>query len=160
MKMFSSDTVASPPITQREYLHRAETVKVQFLQAAGTGLFLGIAALVLGLWARWREPWMLALIVGILATGATWMILQRNWVRMSTWETLTGLDLNRDGVVGEKVVEPARSIRVQVDRVNGQGHVSESSIFDLPATNDQMMALADGLLNGGMRFSQRDWCEG
>ena len=157
MKTYSNDTTSVPAL-QREYLHRGETVKVQFLQAMGTGIFFGIATLVIGIWARWREPWMPALIIWILATGATWMILQRNWVRMSTMEMLTGLDLNRDGVVGEPVrPEPVRSIPFQMNRVTEKGHVVAGERFELPATEEQLVALADGL-NNGMGFTVREWC--
>lgn len=153
---YQSDTTS--PSVAHEYLHRGETVKVQFWQAFGTGIGFGVLALVVALWQRWQDPWMAGLIVGMLGMVGMWLLLQRNWVKMTTIERLTGLDLNRDGVVGKAEPQQVRRVRVQVDRETEAGHIGVSRIFDLPASSEQMTALADGLLTGGMRFSVREWC--
>ena len=47
-------------------------------------------------------------------------------------------------------------VRVQLDRVE-DGRYKQTAIFDLPATPEQLTALAVGLLRGRIPFSEREW---
>jgi hypothetical protein len=150
--------------TGRAYLHNMTAgAWLPLMQSVISGLVAGVAVLAVGLAGRWRSPWADAGIVAALVVGLSWLVMARHWLSLTALERLTGLDLNHDGRVGEpeeQETQPTREpdfVRVQVDHVTAAGHVGESQIFNLPATREQLAALAAGVLRDGLTFSERVW---
>ena len=129
------------------------------------GLIVGIVVLTLAFTWRWRNPWNWGLVTGVLAWGFTGLSLLRHWFSLTKLEEVTGLDLNRDGVIGEDgpaqtKIQPENSprvISVHLNEVKDNGHFQQVR-FDLHATDEQMMALAEGLLEKQRPFTVREWC--
>jgi hypothetical protein len=155
MRTFNND-VANISTSAHDYLHRSETVKVQFINAAISGLIIGIIAIVCGYMWRWRNPWMAGLIIGLIVLAVTWFILQNSWHRQQ-WVGLVSNTQPAQPEMAQKPL-PVRSIPFQMNRVTEQGHVTAGERFELPFTEEQAIALADGMLNEGMHFTVREWC--
>lgn len=160
MNRLQSDApVIGTPASSRQYLHTVSAgAGLPLIQAAISGVIVFVLVLLAGYELRFRSPIVTAGILGLLSLALVWILRQRHWYQLADLERLTGVDLNRDGTVGKPEPEPVRSVRVQLNHVTQEGHVYAGDIFDLPATPEQLVALADGLLNGGMRFSVREWC--
>lgn len=157
MNRLENDTPTVAPASSRQYLHTVSAgAGLPFIQAVISGVITFILVLLIGIELRWRSPFATAGIVGLLALAVMWILRQRHWYLLADLERWSGLDLNRDGTIGKP--EPVHSVRVQLNHVTQEGYVYAGDIFDLPATPEQLIALADGLLIGGMRFSVREWC--
>lgn len=128
-------------------------------QAGISGLVAGVVVLAVGLSARWRSPWADAGIAAALSMGAVWFLMARHWLSLTGLERLTGLDLDREPRSSDET-QPRREpefIRVQVDQLTAAGHLDVSQIYELPATREQIAALAVGVLKDGATFSERYW---
>ena len=152
MKTYRQETYTPQPAQpDRQYLHTTQAgAWLPFTQATLTGVILGVAVAVLGLILRTQHPETPGLVIGLLAWAGTWLQLQRHWFSLTGLEKLTGLDLDNNGTIGEPP-----EIRVRISEVNDGGHYHET-IAHLPATLEQMQALAAGLLAGDP-FSERTW---
>lgn len=151
----SAYTPAIPPTPSRAYLHTVQAgAWLPFLQATITALVLGIAAASLAFVLNARHPLTWAFIAGGPAWAATWLFLQRHWLRLTAMERWTGIDLNRDGVIGEPA--PAPEVHVRLSQIKENGHYQESR-FSLPARYDQLRALARGVLRENRPFTHRAW---
>ena len=130
-------------------------VIVPILQALATGILSGLALAgvlwLAGVESAWR--WSLALIPVVWLV--MWLASLSHW--RASLERLLNRDLNNDGVIGEQqppviISEPAREVRVTLEREEGR-HVD---IIDLPAKEEQLRQLADGLLSG-RQFALSAW---
>ena len=130
-------------------------VLVPALQALTTGALSGLALAgvlwLAGVESAWR--WSLALIPVVWLV--MWLASLSHW--RASLERLLNRDLNNDGVIGEQqppviISEPAREVRVTLEREEGR-HVD---IIDLPAKEEQLRQLADGLLSG-RQFALSAW---
>lgn len=119
-------------------------------QAGVSGL---LAALIVGVGAAYtgtESPVMLAALAGGLAAGAVWLSALRAWRRLAyALEDWAGADLNQDGAIGE----PAPPVVVRVELAEDKGRMK---IINLPASVDQLTALAAGLLSGAT-FAESTW---
>ena len=132
-----------------------------------TGIIVFLVFLAMALTWRWRNPWSWAVITGALAWGFTWWQLVTHWFSLTKLEEVTGLDLNRDGVIGEPeegwtpsaptTEDNPRVIQVHLNEVKEGGHWQQVR-FELHATDEQMMMLAEGLLELERPFTVREWC--
>lgn len=141
-----------PGYADRQFLH-AETaaVNVPIKQVIVTSVFAALAILTLSLMFHARHPFENALYsLGIMPL-VMWMYLQRRWLIL-TAEKVFQTDINRDDVIGEPVT---RNIRVQISEIKTDGHYQAQTI-ELPATDEQMSALADGLAHG-KPLTEREW---
>lgn len=133
--------------SERAHLHTpAAGVLLPIAQATITGALAGLAAVVFA-WllrspAAWR--WGAAVFVGVVMLA--WLLLLWRWLGLTApLEQLTGLDLNRDGVIGP------RTIRVEVTSADHRN----TTIAELPYS-DRLGTFARGAL-AGEPISERRW---
>lgn len=145
--------------SERAYLHTMIAgAFLPFFQSLMLGLVVTIAVwLIAALVFDVLDPHKPAILCGVLAWATMLWRLLRHWINLTTIENFIGVDLNRDGVIGdddqpEAEEEAPQVIRVQL--VKDNGHVSD--MIDLPASRDQLSALANGLHNG-LPFSEKFW---
>lgn len=157
----TSTTIRNPGKEFRLLLPGARDVLALALLAFVSGVF---AALALGLLAHALEhkaPLEIALIAWSVTQALTWIILLFRWSKLLyVIERSLGLDINRDGYTGEPYQEPERytpePVRIElVEQTTGGGR--QTSLIDLPVSQEQLIALADGLLSGSS-FSESSWC--
>jgi hypothetical protein len=147
------------PNASRQYLHTMQSgASLPFAQSTMIAAAVGIST--------WLIAWLIFDVVdsfkpAIVMFVITWIYMLwksiRHWFSLTAVETIIQRDINGDGVIGE--VEPEREqsfIRVQIDHVTAHGSVDVSNIFDLPADEEQLNVLANGLLNG-LPFTERLW---
>lgn len=114
-----------------------------------TGVFIGLAALFISWVAGAAKPWLWGLIVWSLVQAWTWITLLQRWTNLvQSLETAIGADINQDGYIGD----PVERVRIILDQDDGR----KVDIIDLPASKDQLISLADGLLTGST-FSEAAW---
>jgi len=94
-------------------------------------------------------------VIGGLTWVFAWLSLQRRWLRLTDLEKFFNQDFNNDNHIGEPPV--AAKIHVQVDEVTHQGHIRQASMFDLPCTEQQLKALAIGILEHRKTLAEKEW---
>jgi hypothetical protein len=97
------------------------------------------------------------LVMGVLTWIFTFLYLMRRWLNLTSLEQITGLDINGDGQIGKvprsgKAAEP---LLIRLDEFGANGHY-RSRTMALDVSQDQLRALAQGLLNG-LPFTERQW---
>lgn len=99
------------------------------------------------------------LIAGALTFVIAWLALAGRWINLTQIERITRMDLNGDGVIGRKAAPEPRSLRVQIDNLQPNGHISQSQIIDFTgyATEEQLKDFADGILDQGKGLSEKEW---
>jgi hypothetical protein len=158
---YKADTpgqVVPAPSENREYLHTTGAgVVVPFLQTMVTGILVFMGAWLLG-WLVFDllDPIKPAIVLMVLATVGVWLWRLSQWANLARMEKLTGLDLNRDGVVGNKNGDV---VQLKWSRLNqGQNGPSyQSGEMNLPVSREQLITLAEGLTSG-LVFSENTWC--
>lgn len=140
----------------RQHLHTTQAgATLPFLQASISGIITGAAVIVLAFILRARDPWRWAGGVAVITWALTWLQLQRHWFSLTKLENLTGLDLNQDGITGDRTKREPAEIRVRLSEVTDGGHYAEH-VYNLPGDLDQLQTLAQGL-QGGRPFSEHEW---
>lgn len=141
------------PASNRAYLHTAGAgAGLPLAQALISGLMAGLLVLVICIISRSRYILEVSGLAMLLVTAGVWYLTQRHWFSLTDVERLTGMDLNRDGNIGE----PAPEVRVVIDRIKENGHF-EQSRTSLPASQEQMQSLAQGILEYHLPFTVREW---
>jgi hypothetical protein len=157
--------------SNKAFLHTREAAAwVPLAQSVITAVIFGLVltvglSLVLDA-ANVRRWWLWSLGCGsmtaLLTMCAMWWMLVRHWFRLTNLERLTGIDFNRDGVIGEEVASPAArndmeeaEMKVTLNRISEAGHFS-GNYFNLPCRPSQLRELAEGLLDG-RPFTEREW---
>lgn len=95
-----------------------------------------------------------ALIVAAVTWVLTWLYLQRRWLNLTSFERMTGIDLNGDGQIGTPK-KPAEPLVIRLDEWGANGHF-RSRTMNLDVTREQLAALARGLMDG-VPFTERKW---
>lgn len=148
--------VVPTPKEGREYLHTTTAgVKVPLLQAVTLGGTVFLFVLVIGIVFWWIDPLKPAVIAGG-SVGLGWLV----WA-LWRWSNLTKPDqptVQVRSVDHDENPSTPRIVRVQLDKVMENGHIHQTKMFDLPATEEQLSILAAGLLEGGRPFSEAEWC--
>ena len=146
--------------SDRRYLHTLTAgAWLPVVQSLITGIIVFVLVLVIGLMFRFRSPWAWSVVIGGLAVVMTWFILAKHWYKLTDLETWTGIDFNRDGVIGDYLPNPTRrdEVRVYVSEITAAGHVTgNQKIIDFPCSGEQLQQLAEGLLNG-VPLAERGW---
>lgn len=146
-------------ISTQAYLHTREAAAfVPFLQSLLTGFLLALLAFLgmLKLRMYLLDALFWAVVVWVVVLTGVWLLLQRHWFTLTNLEKLTGVDMNRDGVVG---AEPARqsehTVKVNIQETVGNGHIRITTArFAVPEW--KMVELAQGLL-AEKPFSEKPW---
>lgn len=154
-----------PSRGDKKYLHTLTAgAWLPMVQSGITGALVLVVLVVLGYYWRWRSPWSVGTVIGLLAWVGTWALLQRHWFRLTDIERLTGLDFNRDGRIGDadSVASPPLSqtqrISLTVFEGRADGSLSGNSVsYDLPCTLEQLQGLAAGLIEDGLPLAERAW---
>jgi hypothetical protein len=146
-----------PQIKEQEYLHTAIAGAVlPFIQSLITGLLLGLIVLVVTLWKGFNDWLVYSLLTWLIVTALTWLTLQRHWWSLTAIERFTGWDINHDGIIGDDPQPASRhSVLVDVSQKNAGGF-DRIDTARLPFSEDNITALAVGLL-AGRPFTEREW---
>lgn len=105
------------------------------------------------------DPLKPSVVLAVIAWIGTWLTRQRLWINLASFERMTGIDINNDGIIGEAETTPKRDpIVVRVDDVKN-GRYQSSSMYEFPnwLTDEQLSTLAHGLINLNRPFSRREW---
>lgn len=158
MKQFNQQVDAYiPGKAEKSYLHTMEAgAFLPFLQAFISGVFAGLAAMIVSWALRAREPWVWGGIAWALVMMLTWFLTQRHWFTL-TAERLTGIDFNRDGVLGDERPSAPREVSVRISEVTKDKQYRQT-VGTLPASYEQMQKLAEGILNNKLEFTVRNFC--
>lgn len=139
---------------ERQYLHNSEAgVKVPLAQTVVTALIVAVVVEIFMLLFDVLDGWKWAAGAGSLSLLGTWLIIYRHWFDLTRIENWTGLDINGDGEIGEP---ETRVVRIQMQRIEQNGHINVTRTFDLPIDEDELVTLAQGLIQGAP-FSEREW---
>lgn len=150
-------------VSGQAYLHTREAAAyVPLLQSVFTGFLLALLVFIGLLLARVfiLDALLWALVAWVLVVAAVWIGLQFHWFSLTNLERLTGLDINRDGVIAAPPASPARETRrtvqvLDIREVTPNGHLKITTArFDAPEW--KLVALAQGLL-AGKPFAERQW---
>lgn len=118
-------------------------------QAVITGIFAGLLARALAQWGNLDagQTWTLALAAGAGAALLVWLTGLMAWRRAAFQvDELPGFEPDTDLQTG--AIEP---VRVEIARENGL------DLIDLPASREQITALAQGLLEPGATLAESRW---
>jgi hypothetical protein len=146
----------TPPVEDRSYLHTTGAgVVVPFLQALVTGFLFFAGAWLIG-WLVFDvvDPIKPAALLTVPAVLFVWLWRLKQWGSLAAHiEQLTGLDLNNDGVIGKPDV-----VRLKWSNLNDgkNGPSYEAREADFPVDREQLVALAEGLMEG-KSFSENVW---
>lgn len=139
----------------KRFLHTVQAgAWLPLLQSTITGALAGILMLILAIQFRWRDAWIHGLIFWVVIQGITWLYLQRHWILM-TFERVAKIDLNRDGRKGAAPVQEIPEVRVRIEHIKQDGHYQQD-VVNLPASLEQMRALAEGITSG-LSFTERNF---
>src|SRR5262245_14628112 len=146
-------TPAAKPTDNKQYLHTSVAgATLPFTQAIITAVLIFIGVWLLG-WLVFdlTDPIKPAVVLAVIAMIGVWLWRLRQWANLTNIEKLTGIDINRDGVIGNRK-EP-EVIRIKWSQVadGRNGPTYHAGEMDLPVTREQLETLARGLI-GGMPF--------
>ena len=143
----------APGYSDKQFLHtHGAAVYVPLAQSAVAGVIVFALCVILALVLDAIDPFTLPLVAGGFTLAWSWWRLQTRWLRLTDLEQLFRADFNGDGVIGK--AEP-RIVKVHISQVKEDGHY-QGQMIDLPATDEQMQALAHGF-KMGQPFSERNW---
>jgi len=148
---------AAPPVSggadpSNQYFHTLPVAVVYpLLQSTITGISLGLSVGALAWVAGHDRPAALGLLSASIIQSGTWLLSLSRWHKwVYRLEDLTGWDLNQDGRIGRE--DPPEPVRVEVIQDNGR----RVDFIDLPASQDQLVSLASGLITG-IPLSENNW---
>jgi hypothetical protein len=148
-------TQSQPAYSDRQFLHTfTAAALIPLVQATITAIVACVGTATV-LYVFDAIDYMKPIIaIGALTWVITWLLLQRRWLTLTNLERLLKQDLNNDTYVGEP--EPA-SIRIQLDEIRNNGHIHQTQMFELPCTEAQLQALADGVLRLDKTLAEKEW---
>lgn len=145
---------------EKQFLHTYTAgAMLPLTQASITALLVFVGSLVIGYFVfDIIDPSKPAIILAVIAWIGTWLSRQRMWAYLATFERVTGIDINNDGVIGDAEDKPKRDpIIVRIDEVNNGHYKSNTHEFPDWLTDEQLATLARGLINLNRPFSRREW---
>lgn len=145
--------MTTPSYAERQFLHTFVAGAILPLaQAFITGVIVFVVALTFALRAGVMDPFSWPITLGVVVFGGMWLGLQRRWLTLTNLERVLNVDLNQDHVIGDP--KPREPVVIRIDKV-ANGHY-QSNIVRLPATPEQLMALARGF-EMHRPFTEREW---
>ncbi len=131
----------------------AGDVIVPLYQSLASGAMAGVLVAIPTL--AWSWPWTVPAVSAVVATAAVWAWRLVDLVDLlRKVERWTNTDLDGDGKIGK--AEPQR-VTVETLHKDAQGNVERITYDDITADEDQLRALAWGLLMERRPFSRREW---
>jgi hypothetical protein len=144
-------------VSGQAYLHtHTASATSPLLQAVFTGALVSIPIMMLMIKYRVQDWLMNGVIIFFVITSGVWIYSLRHWFKLTKIERMTGIDLNRDGVVGDPVREVVRPVRVDVNEYENGKHVRTTRAHY--ENEARMIALADALINHNIPFSYDALC--
>jgi hypothetical protein len=155
-------TFTAPPIVpaKRARLQLSERAEAALLipagQAIGTGAVIAaVGTLAADLWLPGWEAWKIGALCGVVAIGGVWWDgirddAKRVWYEL---ERRFGVDLDRDGIVGEPEKRHPRQTAIdEIDERHSSGAPRTASLTWLPIAPEETQRLAAAVVVDGVRF--------
>jgi len=128
-------------------------VVIPVIQAAVTGVALGIAFGIIAWAVGTGKPLKIAIVTWAIVQALAWLYLLMVWFnRIGLLEQLLKMDLNHDGYIGNNNDNVSGTIKLVATSSNGRA----AQIGHLPGTKGQLVELARGLA-AGSPFSRDAW---
>ena len=144
-----------PAYSDRQFLHTfLAGALLPFVQASITAFMVGIGTMTLLSLFNAVHLLKPSLIVASIVWVLTWLYLQRRWLNLTSFERITGIDLNGDGQIGKPSKEREQLV-IRLDEITADKHYRSRTI-DSVISKDKLTILARGLLNG-IPFTERSW---
>lgn len=123
-----------------------------------TGAFLALALGVIAAYLKYAQPVKLGLASWAIFQALIWLLLLVRWSKLlNLLERSLGIDINQDGLIAGEKPEPERTlepVRIELGEVNNGARAMH--FVELPATQEQVISLACGLMSGAS-FSESAW---
>lgn len=140
-----TQTPSAPAYSDKSFLHTLSVgVILPLVQSFATSIIFMIVTATVLYWTDAIDYLKPMVTVGALSFAGMWLFLQRRWLNLTNLERLTRIDFNGDG----RIAEEPRRVHVQIDRVKENGHLEQSAMYDLEATDDEMEYFAQAWSNG------------
>jgi hypothetical protein len=147
---------APPSYSERQFLHTyLAGAFLPFLQASITAIMAGVLTVIVCLKLRAVDILEPTLMVMAVVWAGAWLFLQRRWLNLTALERALNWDLNRDGYIGQAPAPKSETV-IRLDDVKENGHF-QSFTYKFPVSEEQLIILADGVINRGRPLSRREW---
>lgn len=148
--------------SEKQFLHTYTAgAMLPLTQASITAALVFVGSFVLAYFVfDALDPLKPSAILAVIAWIGTWLTRQNLWVHLATFERITGIDVNNDGVIGDPTSPqtPRRDpIVVRVDEVSNGHYRSNTHEFPDWLTDDQLTQFANGVINLHRPVSRREW---
>jgi hypothetical protein len=144
-----------PAYSDRQFLHTSSVgVSLPLAQATVTAGMVMLGTLAVLYLFDAIDLFKLPIFLGIFTWIATWLYLQRRWLKLTSLEQILQVDINGDGRIGEKP-KPAETV-IRLDESKENGHY-QSFTYRLKISESDLIMLADGLINRNRPLSRREW---
>ena len=146
----------TPAREERGYLHTARAgVAVPFSQSVITAFIVTAVFAALFFAFGWRRMEKVTLLIFVIALAFDWYVHRRHWFGLTKPDQP---QVQIRSVDHDENPSTPKIVRVQIDKVTENGHVQQTKMFNLPATEEQLSILAAGLLDFAKPFSEAEWC--
>jgi len=109
-------------LSAQEYLHKASvSAGTPLLQSFITGFVVAVPFTVGFLKFRVEDAWFWGFGIWGVVQAVVWILIQLHWFNLTTLENVTGLDLNKDGVIGDGKNESVRKVRIDMEAYDKAG---------------------------------------
>ena len=144
-----------PTYSDRQFLHTyLAGALLPLVQASITAVMVMLGSVALLYLFNAIDLFKPTFILGVFTWIVTWLYLQRRWLNLTALERALNMDINGDGHIGQMAPKPETVIRL--DEVKDNGHY-QSFTYKLPISDEQLIMLADGLINRHRPMSRREW---
>lgn len=133
-----------------EHFGAGRAVGVPFVQSLITGVLMFVVVLALSWLLEVDEPIMSGLLAGSVAACVAWLSLLSRWLGLA--DSMAGAYYGQADDSEPVEDFEHESVRIELVQDNGRN----MQFFDLPASEQQLSMLADGLLRG-TSFSEASW---
>jgi hypothetical protein len=134
----------------------AGDVIVPLYQSLASGVMAGVLVAIPTL--AWSWPWTVPAVSTVVVTAAVWAWRLVDLVDLlRKVERWTNTDLDGDGKIGEA---PVPVVKVETTVKDEHGNVQQMTFGEVHASEDQLRALAWGLIMERRPFSRQEWTTG
>jgi hypothetical protein len=144
-----------PAYSDRQFLHTSSVgVSLPLAQATVTAGMVMLGTLAVLYLFDAIDLFKLPIFLGIFTWIATWLYLQRRWLKLTELEKWFG-DLNHDGYIGE----PPKKVTITVNRVKEDQHIEQMQ-HTFSVSDQQIQRFFTTVktsTRGGRGISRRQW---